>query len=119
MDEAYGWPLLSFRGGYDVVPLAQVNMQHDFGPALPEIWTHEPQNYQTCEPRTVPLRPMWRGVAVNSLVYGAAWWVVVVVTGATRRWLRQDSGVCRGCGYDLRGLASGAVCPECGAEAPA
>jgi hypothetical protein len=31
---------------------------------------------------------------------------------------RKGAGCCRGCGYDLRGLSSGA-CPECGRTADA
>lgn len=27
---------------------------------------------------------------------------------------RHRRGACRGCGYDLRGLSAGSVCPECG-----
>jgi len=33
-----------------------------------------------------------------------------------RRAQRREAWACRGCGYDRRGLAESAVCPECGAD---
>ena len=32
----------------------------------------------------------------------------------SRRWWRHKPGHCLACGYDLRGLATGTGCPECG-----
>lgn len=40
----------------------------------------------------------------------ASGWAVL----AWRDLRRVPPGHCRGCGYDLSGLASGAACPECG-----
>lgn len=52
------------------------------------------------------------GLAFAWMPLGAA----VVVSGwlDTRRWPSSMSFRCSGCGYDRRGLAGGAVCPECG-----
>jgi hypothetical protein len=50
--------------------------------------------------------PLWVGAA--GLVGGGAglvWW---------GRRARGVAGLCAGCGYDLKGLASGVKCPECG-----
>ena len=52
------------------------------------------------------------------------WWVcplwpIPLGAGLVAVWLwrldRFPRGHCRRCGYDLTGLAAGAVCPECGA----
>lgn len=54
-------------------------------------------------------------------------WLVLLAFAAPAVWLwRRDrlhclqakSGLCPACGYDRRGLASGAPCPECSAAAP-
>ena len=50
-----------------------------------------------------------------------ALWLHLVGLILFLRWRRQElrpkPGTCPTCGYDLTGLATGAVCPECG-EAP-
>ncbi len=60
--------------------------------------------------------PMWPGFAVDVLVFGLGWSVVMVGP----RWIRgrirvrlSRAGRCATCRYDLSGL-SGGVCPECG-----
>lgn len=46
--------------------------------------------------------------------------VLTLVAGGVARWWRRAEefvqGVCGRCGYSLRGLPAGTVCPECGAE---
>jgi hypothetical protein len=43
---------------------------------------------------------------------GASVWCFLL---ASRRWRwRPENGVCDDCGYDRRGLAADAKCPECG-----
>jgi hypothetical protein len=72
---------------------------------------------------------MWKHVAYNPTP-GAAWWVqlqviaplwhTVVLLGAASAalWCVRAGGrgaeKCASCGYELRGLPAGAVCPECG-----
>src|SRR5207248_1606943 len=58
---------------------------------------------------------------IGVLVTMPLWWLLVLAAAPTVRlwWLDrrdQTSGLCPHCGYDLRGLAEGAVCPECGAQ---
>lgn len=65
----------------------------------------------------LPWLPLWTGIVGDTLFYGAAWsgaWTLVVWR---RRQRRERRGMCRACGYDLRGLAAGVVCPECGRAA--
>ncbi len=60
----------------------------------------------------IPMRPIWPGFAVNTLVYGAACWMVFAVPRGARRMVRRRRGRCVGCGYPVKGLER---CPECGA----
>jgi hypothetical protein len=60
-------------------------------------------------------RPIPLGLLLDSLFWGAP---LVALVGAARLWTqvrRRRRGACTACGYDLRGLADGALCPECGA----
>ena len=60
--------------------------------------------------------PTWMAVLATAALPAAA-----AVRGAARLVARRRQarlGLCRACGYDLRGNVSG-VCPECGAGAPA
>ena len=63
--------------------------------------------------RYFPLRPIWPGFAIDTLVYGALWLGLLVGFGATKRALRTRRGHCPQCGYDLRGDLD-AGCSECG-----
>ncbi len=69
-------------------------------------------------PRRAPLRPVWPGFLINTLLYaGAAWLLLALPEGwriARGRsvWQRRRRGLCPACGYDLSGLTA---CPECGA----
>lgn len=66
----------------------------------------------------VPVRPMWRGLAINTVIYGSALWMVWMVAFPGRRMLvrglRARRNRCVGCGYSREGLALGGECPECG-----
>jgi hypothetical protein len=63
-------------------------------------------------------QPLWRGLALNTLLYAGLVWAVWFGPGVVRRRRRRRRGLCVRCGYDLKGLSDGA-CPECGAERPA
>lgn len=67
--------------------------------------------------RVLPVRVAWAGFGVNTLVYGAAVFVLVRVMGGVRRGLRRARGVCAACGYSRAGIGAGVACPECG-DAP-
>ncbi len=55
--------------------------------------------------------PLWLPTASLLLATAAAWRLDAIA----RR--RARAGCCAKCGYDLRGLRDGVVCPECGAAA--
>lgn len=66
--------------------------------------------------RKLPLRPYLPGFLVDTLFWGALCFALLLDPGAPRRYLRRRRGRCVSCGYDLRGLAPDAACPECGAS---
>jgi hypothetical protein len=67
----------------------------------------------------LPIAPIWSGLAKNTLFYAAIAWGLMFLPGVIRRWRRYRRGRCMNCGYDLKGLGTGAtggVCPECGSK---
>ncbi len=60
------------------------------------------------------IRPVWPGFALNTIFYAALAWGLWQVPLAIRLGRRRRKGLCVRCGYDLKGLATGATCPECG-----
>lgn len=64
-------------------------------------------------PYALPLRPIWSGLLINTLFYGAIWVVIFLGLLSTRRAIRKKLGICPKCAYNLLGeLQKG--CPECG-----
>jgi hypothetical protein len=68
-------------------------------------------------PYLLPARPLWPGLAADTLIWAALIWLALLAMTARRR-LRRRRGRCVRCGYDLRGAAHD-QCPECGAASPA
>ncbi len=67
-------------------------------------------------PRALPLRPIWPGFTINTILYAAILWLVIPGPFALRRIIRRKRGLCVSCGYDIR-HADHDACPECGAVA--
>ena len=66
-------------------------------------------------PRALPLRPVWPGFAVNTLLYGTLLCLLSYLAIAVRRFLRLRRGLCPKCAYPM---GESAVCTECGRELP-
>ena len=63
--------------------------------------------------RTIPLRPIWPGFAINTAFYATVLWLLTLTPFTARRVIRHKRGHCIKSGYDLRGDYS-TGCPECG-----
>ena len=59
----------------------------------------------------LPLRPLWPGFAINTLVYAAVPWLLFAAPGRVRRWRRIRRGLCIKCAYPV---GTSEVCTECG-----
>ncbi len=104
--EARGWPMLALA--HEVNFAAS---QNTGAPALrfgaPSVtirhdWT-----------RAIPLRPIWPGFVLNTMLFAGVWLSLICLAVTSRRYYRRRRGLCVNCGYDLRGeFARG--CPECG-----
>jgi hypothetical protein len=113
---ATGWPLRCFRRAASDVPFVQQQVLNGWGIAqgVAQVAAYDE--------RTLPLRPIWSGLLVNTLLFAMAWWLLAWVTTPLRRWrpgriyreaMRARRGRCPGCNFDLQfELARG--CPECG-----
>lgn len=86
------------------------------GVALPSRlrpWQHNPSRYNSI----LPLRPLAASLAINTLTWAAALWLLLHSAQLTRRAWRRRRGRCPTCGYPKPDdPAPGPVtCPECGA----
>jgi len=67
--------------------------------------------------RTLPLVPLLPGFALNTMIFGLAWFAAGTGFVGLKRSRRTRRGLCPACAYDLSGdPASG--CPECGWNRP-
>ncbi len=63
--------------------------------------------------RILPLRPVWPGFALNTLLYATLLWLLIPGPFALRRFLRVKRGLCPKCTYPM---GESSVCTECGCE---
>ncbi len=68
---------------------------------------------------SIPLLPEPVGFTVNTAAFGSIWFLIFMIPTMARRSIRRRRGLCPRCAYDLKGLAPGSPCPECGGDAPA
>jgi len=68
--------------------------------------------------KLLPCRPLWPGFAVNSVIFGTSWLVLLCIflgPGFFIQSHRAKRGCCVRCGYGRRHYG-GDQCSECGAE---
>lgn len=100
-----GWPFrcLEQTDWYDTTSANPRRESHRVGFGVP-----------TLSGRTdiiLPIRPLFPGLVINSVLYGFVLWIAFAAVSETRRVMRLRRGGCPKCGYDLTGLDG---CPECG-----
>lgn len=106
-DDARGWPLLAFWCEINEKQGWRGNCTVSGGFQLPTT------SSSVGSIRCIPYRPIWSGLAVNTLVYAVIWAAAYFCLPVTRRRHRCSRGCCPNCGYDLQHELAGG-CPECG-----
>ena len=106
-----GWPMRSLW--HEIEPSAPRSVSGGALVVQLPVWLN--RRAETAgEPAVLPLRPIWPGLALDSLLFAAAWWLLLGGIAATRRTLRARRNQCPRCGYSRTGLAPVTPCPECG-----
>lgn len=115
IEDARGWPFLAMWCTFDptVIEGTMSGKPSPDGLALSRV----DGKITTSHFRALPMRPIWKGLAANTGVYAAAWFVVLGAFVAARRSARRRRGRCPACGYDL-GCDMDGGCPECGWNRP-
>lgn len=115
-DTAFGWPApclwYQVVAGFDQMTMSTVDDELAGGILLSGRAGSRAGAF-----RALPLRPIWWGLALNTLLASVVWGGLLFGPVAVRRRIRRRRGRCVRCGYDLRDqVAPG--CPECGAGQP-
>ena len=105
-------PMLSIAASFDQVPNSICLQAGLSTGGIPLLADSAPGDIFVDDSRTLPLRPIWRGFAINTIFYAALLWPLLSGPFALRRLNRRKRGLCVACGYDLR-HADHAACPEC------
>lgn len=111
-DSAMGWPMLALRSRAEL----DTTLRSTFPSrnlrkvqwGIEAQWIHG-RNF----PVFIPLRPIWTGFIIDTIVYAAIWLGMMAIASLARKQIRRSRQRCVECGYSLRGLLS-SQCPECG-----
>jgi hypothetical protein len=118
LEDARGWPMLALRSEKDL-PASAAAVLSTTGGFLnsPVLYSAGAAPVAPPDLAAVPLHPIWSGLTIDALVFGAAMfllrWLLTAPGGAMRELSRLRRGRCLACGYDL-GYDFARGCPECG-----
>jgi hypothetical protein len=110
--QACGWPMLTLWGETKV-PEWDAGGPRSDGITAPFVTIHAAARWAYS--RALPFRPLWPGFAVNTLLYAAVLWPVLLGLLALLRFIRRRRGLCPACAYPM---GEAAVCTECGRPLP-
>ena len=111
-----GWPLRCLASESVPRPAGGWRMSGRLQGISLKPWTAKRRDFAS-DQRVLPLRPMWPGFVLNTLIFGCAMWMLMMMCVLIRSAIRRRRGRCGACGYDLRGSDDG-LCPECGGPIP-
>jgi hypothetical protein len=104
--DAFGWPM---RAMYQHRVLTRWGIGY-----APRTSDSYEVNVGTRDYHRFPLGRIWIGLVVDAASWGLAFGLLWLAVLWLRAFVARRRGLCVECGYDRRGLATGAVCPECG-----
>ena len=125
-----GWPMLALSASISRTPFSSspsFEVSWGFETPLPPFslggtttppgWTPPPgvRIVGSSWPRVLPVRPIWPGFAVNTILYAAILWLPIPGPFVLRRFLRVKRGLCPACAYPM---GEPTVCTECGKPLP-
>lgn len=109
VEDGRGWPLICLTSSIDATLVnpgpGWTYRATSWGIRLPS--TQGPDRM----PRSLPLRPLWAGLLLDTAFYGTMIWFLVRGPFRVRRWYWERQGRCGRCGYPA---GSSAQCSECG-----
>jgi len=108
--DAYGWPILSMWCGFgwDHLHWPKVLMDPHWC-AILVMPRPSPDKWRSL--RALPLRPIWPGFAINTILYATFLWLLIPGPVLLRRFIRVKRGRCPACAYPV---GESDVCSECG-----
>lgn len=108
IEEAWGWPMVCMKLSINFYSRKDGTMEIISG------LTFGTRTYPIREARLIlPIKPIWRGLLVNTSFYAFITWFVLFGRVLWRNSIRRKRGQCLYCRYSVRDLP---VCPECGSE---
>lgn len=116
IEDARGWPFLSMKSTFLPIGRSRPDGTEDSFPVSYGVQLRRVSPMGSFEtPRAIPLRPIWLGFFLNTLIYGTLFATAYAIVDRLRRSYRLRRGQCPSCGYPI---GSATQCSECGRALP-